>query len=119
MPNNISSYLYSAEIYQEMNLFKEALKELESAYKIDSLDYRVFYNKAICLTKLYKFKEAIDIYTLIINNISKEPLFYVERANLYNKIRNKKQSCLDYRTALYNGSTTARDSIDKYCKGKF
>lgn len=119
IPNRISAYLYSAEILIAKKSFSEALKELEVAYKIDTNDYRIFHNKAICYSKLNKHYKAIEELTYIIDKISKEPLFYVERAALYVKVKNKNKACLDFRNALYLGSVTARDSIDKYCKGKF
>lgn len=118
-PEKISAYLFSAEIYFKIRNFDEQKLELDEALKIDKNDYRIYYNHAKREIELKLYKDALNNYNYIIKNLSKEPIFYLERGSTYVKMKKNKEACLDFKTALFTGSITARDSIDKYCKGKF
>lgn len=84
-PLNAENYHLRAALYQITGKHKEALKDLDSAFLIDSANFN-YLVKAQSLSELGNFKEAISCINKQLKRNGESPSIYISLANvLFNK----------------------------------
>lgn len=116
-PKSIDALAYSdrAKIKALLNDNLGAIKDLDSAIKLDIKNDSYYFLKGITLNRLGDDYGAILQYDKAIEIDSKNPNYYFERG--WAKLKNNKTgACADWSKAGEMGKYEAYDLIQKYCK---
>lgn len=102
----------------EMKLYKEALKDVEQAIKMDSTNWNAYDSRQEIKYTLNDFKGCVKDcnITLLLNPECANALYFRGRANL--KLNNKKLVCSDLQKAMDLGKKEAYNLLLKYCSDK-
>jgi len=81
--------------------YQEAIKLLDKAIRLDTTYYMAYSNKAVILTRLGKYNEAINIYRHLVTNIKPDyPEAFTMLGMLYDKIGGKSTAKEYYKKAV-------------------
>ena len=94
------------ELYEKANSsfenedYKAALKTVDKAIELDSLNVDFYNLKALSLYKLEKFQESYDTYNKAISIFPEKPYLYISRGNLFLTIQKYDYAILDFTKAM-------------------
>lgn len=93
--------------------YQEAIKLLDKAMHLDTTYYMAYLNKAVILTRLGKYNEAINIYRQIVTNIKPEyPEALTMLGMLYDKTGEKSTAEEYYEKAIQKYSDRIKKNED-------
>ncbi|MBG1257740.1 tetratricopeptide repeat protein [Nostoc commune] len=109
-PSGFCGYYDWAELYSELGYARAelgdhqgAIEDYNKATRTDSSMlkyYKTYNNRATSRFFLGDFEGAIDDYNQAIKFDSKNPLYYVNRGNIYNELKNYQKAIEDYNHAI-------------------
>lgn len=103
---NINFAQTADELYENANSsfenedYKGALKTIEKAIELDSLDADFYNLKALSLFKLEKFQESYNTYNKALSIFPERPYLYISRGNLFLTIQKYDYATLDFTKAM-------------------
>lgn len=93
--------------------YQEAIKLLDEAIRLDTTYYMAYSNKAVILTRLGKYNEAINIYRHLVANIKPDyPEAFTMLGMLYDKIGEKSTAKEYYEKAIQKYSDRIKKNED-------
>ena len=98
--------------------FEGAIKEYKKAIKIDSEDWTIWYNLAVCYGRKGEADLAISIYKKVIKLNPESGASYYNRAVQYLTKNEFDYACKDFYNAKKLGIDQASIAIEKYCEFK-
>lgn len=100
-PNNLEIRFNAGLVFQEFDLFDEAISEYDYIISVDNMSYQAYYNSGyVYVTKLKDYEKAVESFSFAIKSDSSAFKAYYNRGFSYELMGKFKLAELDYRKAL-------------------
>jgi tetratricopeptide (TPR) repeat protein len=119
-PMDASSYSNRGAAFLRLKNFSDALRDLETAAKLDDRNPKTFYNLGVYFDMMQLYEKAVEQYTVTIKLSPGNPVAYFNRANDLKKLCKSDEARRDYKKIMEIAPYMARiweipTSIDNDC----
>lgn len=114
-PNDYYSYYDLGFAKNELNMFKDAMKDFEKSIEINPKFYSGIVARGTLSDENAEFDIAIEYYNKAINLEPENPQAYFNKGNTYFNKKELKKACEIWTKAKELGAEYAQERIDKEC----